>query len=162
MLKIGKILGTHGLKGELKVRSYSDFSDQRFVVGNVIYIDQNPFVIQTVRMHKGNYLVSFKDMQDINLVEKYIGLYVYGLKDDIELDEGEYFYEDLIGCDVYNYQNYLGKVIKISNNGAHDILVIKTNEKKISIPYVDAFIKNEDIDNQRIDVELIKGFVDED
>ena len=72
-LKIGKIVGTHALKGELKIRSFSDFNDQRFVVGHKLYLNEivDPFIIKTVRVHKGNYLISFEGLQDINLVEKY-------------------------------------------------------------------------------------------
>ena len=79
-LKIGKIVGTHALKGELeKDVSFSDFNDQRFVVGHKLYLNEivDPFIIKTVRVHKGNYLMSFEGLQDINLVEKYIGYNVY-------------------------------------------------------------------------------------
>ncbi len=163
-LKIGKIIGTHALKGELKIRSNSDFNDQRFVVGHKLLLEnQNKeFVIKTVRFHKGNYLVSFEGLQDINLVEKYIGLNVYGYKDDIELDDDEYFYGDLIGCTVKQDEKEIGKVVSIFHNGAHDILSVQTETKKVSIPYVDAFIDNVNIDDQIIDVHLIKGFLDED
>lgn len=163
-LKIGKILGTHALKGELKIRSYSDFDEQRFVIGHKLLIEnQNEeFVIKTVRFHKGNYLVSFDGLQDINLVEKYVGLNVYGYKEDIELDDDEYFYGDLIGCTVMQDDQKVGEVVSVFNNGAHDILSVQTDTKKISIPYVDAFIDEVDIDNKVIVVHLIKGFLDED
>ena len=109
-LKIGKIVGTHALKGELKIRSFSDFNDQRFVVGHKLYLNEivDPFIIKTVRVHKGNYLISFEGLQDINLVEKYIGYNVYGLKEDVELDDDEYFYDDLIDkgyVDTYRHCN---------------------------------------------------------
>ena len=157
-LKIGKVLGTHALKGELKIRSYSDFNDQRFVIGNKLYLNniEDPFIIKTVRIHKGNYLVSFEGLQDINLVEKYVGSFVYGLKDD------EYFYDDLIGCKVKENDQVIGTVESIYFNGAQDILNVKTTKKTIAIPYVDAFIVDEDIENKVIEVQLIKGMYDED
>lgn len=163
-LKIGKILGTHALKGELKIRSNSDFNEQRFIVGHRLLIEnQNEeFIIKTVRFHKGNYLVSFDGLQDINLVEKYIGLNVYGYKDDIELDEDEYFYGDLIGCVLKQDDRKIGEVVSVFNNGAHDILSVQTDKKTVSIPYVDAFIDGIDIENKIINVHLIKGFLDED
>ena len=93
-VKVGKIIGKHGLKGELKIRSNSDFGAVRFKKGNSLYIRYQgvdlEFVIVSSRIHKGNYLVAFKDNQDINLVEKYVGSFVYGLKDDELLDEDEY------------------------------------------------------------------------
>lgn len=163
-LKIGKILGTHALKGELKIRSNSDFNEQRFIVGHRLLIEnQNEeFIIKTVRFHKGNYLVSFDGLQDINLVEKYIGLNVYGYKDDIELEEDEYFYGDLIGCVLKQDDRKIGEVVSVFNNGAHDILSVQTDKKTVSIPYVDAFIDGIDIENKIINVHLIKGFLDED
>lgn len=163
-LKIGKILGTHALKGELKIRSNSDFNEQRFIVGHRLLIEnQNEeFIIKTVRFHKGNYLVSFDGLQDINLVEKYIGLNVYGYKDDIELEEDEYFYGDLIGCVLKQDDRKIGEVVSVFNNGAHDILSVQTDKKTVSIPYVDAFIGGIDIENKIINVHLIKGFLDED
>lgn len=163
-LKIGKILGTHALKGELKIRSNSDFNEQRFIIGHRLLIEnQNEeFIIKTVRFHKGNYLVSFDGLQDINLVEKYIGLNVYGYKDDIELDEDEYFYGDLIGCVLKQDDRKIGEVVSVFNNGAHDILSVQTDKKTVSIPYVDAFIDGIDIENKIINVHLIKGFLDED
>ena len=146
-LKIGKIVGTHALKGELKIRSFSDFNDQRFVVGHKLYLNEivDPFIIKTVRVHKGNYLISFEGLQDINLVEKYVGYNVYGLKEDVELDDDEYFYDDLIGCQIINNDQEIGKVESVYFNGAHDVLTVQTANKKIAIPYVDAFIENEDI-----------------
>ena len=157
-LKIGKVLGTHALKGELKIRSYSDFNDQRFVIGNKLYLNniEDPFIIKTVRIHKGNYLVSFEGLQDINLVEKYVGSIVYGLKEDVVLDD------DLIGCKVKENDQVIGTVESIYFNGAQDILNVKTTKKTIAIPYVDAFIVDEDIENKVIEVQLIKGMYDED
>jgi len=163
-LKIGKVLGTHALKGELKIRSYSDFNDQRFVIGNKLYLNniEDPFSIKTVRIHKGNYLVSFEGLQDINLVEKYVGSIVYGLKEDVVLEDDEYFYDDLIGCKVKENDQVIGTVESIYFNGAQDILNVKTTKKTIAIPYVDAFIVDEDIENKVIEVQLIKGMYDED
>ena len=163
-LKIGKVLGTHALKGELKIRSYSDFNDQRFVIGNKLYLNniEDPFIIKTVRIQKGNYLVSFEGLQDINLVEKYVGSIVYGLKEDVVLEDNEYFYDDLIGCKVKENDQVIGTVESIYFNGAQDILNVKTTKKTIAIPYVDAFIVDEDIENKVIEVQLIKGMYDED
>ena len=91
-----------------------------------------------------------------------IGYNVYGLKEDVELDDDEYFYDDLIGCQIINNDQEIGKVESVYFNGAHDVLTVQTANKKIAIPYVDAFIENEDIENKKIFVHLIKGMYDED
>ena len=142
-LKIGKIVGTHGLKGELKIRSNSDFADKRFKKGNEI-------------------IISYQN-QDINLVEKYIGSFVYGYKDDELLDADEYFYTDLIGMQVVSTEGTkIGPVTSIYDNTRHDILNIDHNGKNVAIPYVDAFIKDVDVEKKIIVVMLIKGLIDED
>ena len=165
-VKVGKIMGTHALKGELKIRSNSDFSDERFKKGNSLYIRYhgNDIELEIIssRFHKNNYLVAFKDHQNINLVEKYVGSFVYGLKDNALLDEDEYFYDDLIGLMVQCDDKVIGKVKTIYNNGRHDILNVDYNGKNVAIPYVDAFIKDVDLNNEIIEVELIKGLIDED
>lgn len=166
-LEIGKIVGTHGLKGEIKIRSNSDFADERFKKGNEIIVNYQKqdliFTILTSRVHKGNYLVALKDNQDINLVEKYIGCFVFGYKDDELLDDDEYFYDDLIGMQVVSTQGKeIGPVTSIYDNTRHDILNVDYNGKNVGIPYVDAFIKEVDLKKEIIVVELIKGLIDED
>lgn len=165
-VKVGKIVGTHALKGELKIRSNSDFGDERFKKGNTLYIryqgNDIELKIASSRFHKNNYLVAFEGYQDINLVEQYVGSFIYGLKDETLLDENEYFYDDLIGLVVKCGNRVIGKVTSIYNNGRHDILNIDYDGKNVAIPYVDAFIKDVDLNNEVIEVELIKGLIDED
>lgn len=165
-VKVGKIVGTHALKGELKIRSNSDFADERFKKGNSLYIryQKNDIELEIVssRFHKNNYLVAFKDHQDINLVEKYVGSFIYGLKDETLLQDDEYFYDDLIGLTVISNDKVIGTVSSIYNNGRHDVLNVDYHGKKVAIPYVDAFIDEVNLDNKTIKVQLIKGLIDED
>ncbi len=163
-LKIGKIVGTHGLKGEIKIKSNSSFNNERFKAGNTVYIsnDQNdyiPLVCATHRTHKNMELVTFKGLNHINDVEKYRNFDVYALYDVDLLEEGEYFYKDIIGCQVYDQNNeLLGNVVSIMENPLYDILeVIKKDNKKILIPYIHQFVIEEDIYNKFIKVNLIEG-----
>ncbi len=163
-VKVGKIVGTHALKGELKIQSHSDFSQQRFMVGNCLEIAIDDTYVEveitTLRLHKGNYLVTFNDYKDINVVEKYVGCDVYGPLDRELLEQDEYFYHDIYACHVYTEtQEYLGKVIDILSNGRHDIIKVEGDQGVISIPYVDAFIQQEDIENKKIIVRLIAGMI---
>lgn len=164
-LKVGKIVGTHALKGEVKIHSDSDFEDERFKVGNILWIktkdNYKEVVIKQVRKHKGNYLVLFEGLEDINLVEPYKQCFIYGNKDESFLEEDEYYYDDLIGCLVVDKDdNELGKVVDIMNNTRQDILRIE-GKKKGLIPYVDAFILDVDIEEQVIVVNVIEGMLHE-
>ena len=78
-VNIGKIVNTFGIRGELKVASNTDFVDERFRKGSTVYIGEEhiPFTVANHREHKGFLLVSFKDHEDINLVEKYKNMMIY-------------------------------------------------------------------------------------
>ena len=161
---VGKIVNTHGIKGELKVNVSTDFIEERFQKGKHLLIDDHgtmvDMTVATHRIHKGHVLVSFVDFQDINKVEKYKGCTVYAYKDETLLNDGEYYVGDLIGCEVYNRGMLIGTLKDVQLYEHHDVLVV-SGTQKILIPYVDAFVKNEDIENKRIDVELIEGFYNE-
>ena len=105
--------------------------------------------------------MTFQNYQDINLVEKNMGCLLYADKDEILLDEGEYYVGDLIGCEVYDRGELIGKVKDVQLYEHHDVLVVE-GKQNIMIPYVEAFVKEEDINQKRIDVELIEGFYNED
>lgn len=162
---IGQIVNTHGIKGELKVKSSTDFVEERFQKNAHVYIDDHGTMVDMIvlshRFHKGHILVTFQGYQDINLVEKYKGCMLYADKNVELLDEDEYYVGDLIGCQVYNDEQCIGQVSDVQLYDHHDILVVQ-GKQKIMIPYVDAFVKDVDIDEKRIDVSLIEGFYDED
>lgn len=162
---IGKIVNTHGIKGELKVKASTDFIEERFQKGQHILIDDDGQMVDMVvlkhRFHKGHVLVTFDGYQDINKVEKYKGCMLYALKNPELLDEGEYYVGDLIGCEVYNLGQLIGKVSDVQLYDHHDVLVVE-GKQRVLIPYVDAFVETEDIENKRIDVHLIEGFYNED
>ncbi len=162
---IGEIVNTHGIRGELKVKISTDFVDERFQKGNHLIIDDHGKMIdmkvKSYRIHKGYVLVLFDGFENINLVEKYKGCTLLADKDLDLLEEGEYYIGDLIGCQVFDKGEYVGDVKDLYLYDHHDVLVVK-GKKTIMIPYVEAFVKEEDIENKRIDVELIEGFYNED
>ncbi len=162
---IGKIINTFGLKGEVKIASSTDFPEERFQVGAHLFIHQKSgdleMEIATHRVHKGYDLISFVDHQDINLIEKYKESDCLAYKDESLLDEGEYYVNDMIGCLVYNSGELLGAVKDVMDNTYQDILVVDYKHKKVLIPYVDAFVEKTDVENKRIDVHLIEGFLDD-
>jgi len=162
---VGQIINTHGIKGELKIKLSTDFVTERFQKNAHLYIDNHgemlDMTVLSYRFHKGNVLVSFQDHQDINLVEKYKGCKLYAEKNLELLEDDEYYIGDLIGCEVYNHHDFIGVVQDVQLYEHNDIFVVR-GKQKIMIPYVDAFVKEINIDTKRIDVSLIEGFYDED
>jgi 16S rRNA processing protein RimM len=165
-MKIGKIVNTFGLKGELKVKSYTDFNEERFAKGNIIFVKYNDlyleFIIDSYRVHKNSVLISFLDKKDINLVEKYKTFDVFCDKANLhELDEDEYYFFELVGMDVSSDEGeYIGKVSEVIEGKAHNLLRIKRdNDETVLIPYIDNFIVNVDEENKKIVIHLIEGLI---
>lgn len=99
----GKILKTHGLKGEVKVLNSSDFN--RFAKGKIVYYleDDNYIELKIKEVKDANPLiVSFVGLDDINLVEKLVGKDIYAKREKDDLAANEYYYSDLIGKPVFN------------------------------------------------------------
>ncbi len=161
---IGKILNTFGIKGELKADAYTDFVEERFKKDSTVYIGEEhvPFVMRSYRMHKGFYLLSFKDVDDINLVEKYKGMLLYKAKSDIhKLKEGEYYFSDLKDLDVYVDDKKIGKVLQVEEGiAANNLRVLKDEDRKeYLVPFLPVFIRNVDLDEKRIDVIQMEGLL---
>ena len=158
---IGDIVNTHGIKGELRILSDFKYKDKVFVNDFCLYVGRNKelLTIDTYRTHKEYDMVKFYEVEDINDAIAYKGDKVYINKNDIKIDG--YFNEDLIGLDVYGNDILLGQVEKIITNNSQELLVIKNNDNKHLIPYVKEFIKKIDLDNKRIDINLIEGLIDE-
>ena len=163
-VEIGKILNTFGIKGELKVASNSDFVEERYKKGSLVYVGEQhiPFKVKSVRTHKGFLLVLFEDNEDINLVEKYKNMFIYKSKDDIKpLKDGEYYFSDLRDLDVYVDNKYVGKVLKVEEGiSSNNLRILKQEDnKQYLVPFLPVFIKNVDLDNKRIDIVYMEGLL---
>ena len=128
---IGKIVNTHGIKGEVRILSDFERKDKVFIKGMNIYIGKKKEkeIINSYRHHKNFEMITIIGYTDINQVLKYKGLNVYIKKSDLNLDNGEYLDSDLIGLDVIVDGLVKGKVTDIINlNGKSSNVkrVIKT------------------------------------
>lgn len=158
LLQVGKVVNTFGIKGELKVLSDSDFVNERFKVSNKLYLANNELVeITSFRLHKGNVLIRLNGFNDINEVEKYKNEDLFINVEDLEQLEDDYYLFQLEDLDVYSEGNKIGKVIEVLKP-AQTVLRIKLDDREILLPFVDAFIEEVDIKNNRLNVSMIEGF----
>lgn len=157
---IGKIVNTHGLKGELRIISSFERKDLVFIKGMHLYLGRKKeeFIINTYRHHKNFDMVTFEGYNDINDVLRFKNLYVYVNRDSLNLDN-DYLDSDLIDFDVYNKDTLIGKVIDIIDYGNNKIVKVKNNDKEILIPYNEQFIKKVELSSKKIIVELIEGMI---
>lgn len=161
-IKIGKIVNTVGLKGEVKVYNYSD-SIEIYETIESIYVEDRLTVIENVRAQKNMVILKLEGADDRNAAEALRGKELYITEDDLpELPEGQYYVRDLIGMRVTEEDgNLLGHVTDVLQNTAQDIFEVESeNGKKLLIPKVDQFVLDIDAEKREITVRLIEGMLD--
>lgn len=167
-LKVGTILKTQGLKGEVRVYSTTSFKDIRYKKGNTLFILLKDGTYKEVKVNsfytKGENLdvISFKNFDTIESIEPFVGLELCALKDDKILFDDEYFYDDLKGCDVFDEDgNSLGVVSSVEEFPSQETLkVLGKNKKYFFIPFNDFFVKTVDITNKKIVIHVIEGLIE--
>lgn len=156
---IGKLVNTHGIKGEVRILSDFKYKDRIFKPGMKIYIGKDKIceTIDSYRHHKIFEMIMMDGYNDINQVLKYKGDYVFVNREDIKLNDGEYLDEDIIGLNVYVNDRLLGMVKRIENHNGNQLLVVMNNEKKYLIPYNFDIILNINLNEKKIIVKEIVG-----
>ncbi|CAM2898161.1 ribosome maturation factor RimM [Paenibacillus sediminis] len=168
LLTVGKIVNTHGIRGELKILSHTDFPDVRFAKNSLLQIvnpdtmEIIPVHVESSRLHKNMYIVKFKEYNNINDVEKYKGWMIKVSKDQtVDLEEGEYYFHEIIGCRVVSEEGEeLGVITEILTPGANDVWVVKTpSGKSILLPVIDDVILDVNVADQLVKVHLMEGLL---
>lgn len=165
-LEVGKIINTHGLKGEVKIATWTDYPEDFEEIGKV-YIKTKAgnevLNILNVKYQKNNIIVKFKEISDINEAEKYKGLVVLADREDLpELEDGAHYIADLIGLEVVDEDGeVLGKLVDVFNTGANDIYDVKREGKRnLLLPVIDEVVKNIDLQTGKITVHVMEGLDD--
>ena len=157
-LYIGKLVNTHGIKGEVRLLSKFRYKDKVFVKGFKVYVgkDKEEFEIEKYRVHKNFDMLVFKDNYDINKVEYLKGSLVYINKNDLNLDDNTFLSIDLIGFNVIIDNKNIGIIKEVLDTPANEVLVLDNN---VMIPYVKEFIDNINIKEKTITIKNIKGLI---
>lgn len=157
---LGKVVNTHGIKGEIRIKS--DFLKKNLVFKKdfLLYFgnEKSEEKIVSYRVHKEYDMVTLKNINNINDVLKYKGEKVFVKREDLKLNDKDYVLEDLIDMKIVENKKKLG-IIKdfMYNNG--NILLVASGEKKFYIPYNDFFIKNVDLQTKEVTVENAKDLI---
>ncbi|WP_235615657.1 ribosome maturation factor RimM [Brevibacillus reuszeri] len=164
---VGRLVNTHGLRGEVRVTPTTDFPDQRFRKGNELLLfhptlaEPLKLKIATRRAHKGFEILSFHGYSNINDIEKYKGGELKIPEEALmELEEDEFYIHQLVGCLVVTDEGEeLGKITDVMQPGANDVWVVKGKRGEILLPYIDECIKEVDIENKRVVCHLMEGLL---
>ena len=152
---IGKIVSTHGIKGELKILSDFPYKDKVFVVDNKIIIDDKEYTIKSYRVHKNFDMVTLDDYTDINEVLFLLKKDVYVSKDSLSFSDDEILDEDLITYKVLTNTGKEGIIKEIFKASETNKIIRVLFDKEVLVPY--NFIKKIDKDKKEVTVELIDG-----
>lgn len=164
-LEIGQIVNTNGLKGMLKIKPFTD-DITMFENLEIIYIQKGQELIakniEEVKYVKNMVLLKLEGIDNIEEAEKYRNMYIKIDKEDIgDIPEDSYLVVDMLKCNVYTEENeLLGKMVDVLSTGSNDVYVVKTAEgKEILLPAIRDVIKEIDIQNKKIIVNLMDGLI---
>lgn len=166
---VGKIVNTHGIKGEARVISKTDFAEERYKPGNKLYLflpdtksDPLELTVKSHRTHKSFDLLTFEGYENINQIEKMKGGILKISEDQLgDLEENEFYYHEIIGCTVETLDGEeVGKIKEILSPGANDVWVIKAKGgKEILIPYIEDVVKEVNVEEKLVKINAIEGLL---
>ena len=165
-LEIGKLINTHGIRGEMKLELWCD--DIEYVKQfKTLYLADNgadSLTLLSARPQKNHAIVKFAEITSIDEAEKFKNSIVYCNRDDAEIDEDANYIQDLIGCLVVHAERNeeYGKVADVVNYGASDILDVENDKKHSYIPVIPDIVQEIDTENELIKIIPMKGLFDED
>lgn len=159
---IGKIVNTHGIKGELRLLSSFKYKEKVFKKDMKIYIGKKKEeeTIVSYRKHKSFDMICLKGYSNINEVLKYKGLYAFINKEDLVLELDEYLDEDLIDLEVFINNDKKGIVTNIVRYPNNSLIEVTNNDKKYLIPNNKNIIESIDLTNKKIIIKDIKGLIE--
>ena len=154
---IGKLVNTHGIKGEVKLLSNFEYKNKVFVVGMNFYIgeDKEKVTVNSYRHHKVFDMVTFKEYNYINDVLKFKNKLVYVLKPDLALDTNSILDRDYIGMNAYYEGVLIGKVKDIIDNNGYKLMLIGTK----FVPFNKEFISSVSVTKNELILKNVEGLL---
>ena len=162
-LELGKIVGTHGVKGELRAEAWCDSPDF-FASFKRIYVDSKEMKVIGARPHGNIMLLKLQGVEDIDTANTYRGKKILVKREDANVEEGHYFIAELLGSkvvDANDESHEYGKIVDVTNTGASDIWHIKKDGQEFLFPAAEDFVESVDIENSVAKIKPIRGMFSE-
>lgn len=166
LIQVGKIIGTHGIKGQLKVHSYSgnceSLSAARSVILKAADGTLSEFLLKSFNSNSGKFIICLTDFHDIDQVKPLVGCELFLKRCNLpKLSEDEYYWRDLIGLQVYTDDGILlGTIVDIFETGSSDIYVVRNEKREYLIPAIGDVVKQVDLVSGKIIITPLDGLLD--
>jgi 16S rRNA processing protein RimM len=166
MLRVGRISGTHGLKGALRFRPDNPDSDILAEVKRIFLErdgESREFRLTAIApLNPTTRRITLEGIADINAAESVKGAVVMLATEDVPAAKpGEFYYYEAIGCEVFLTDgSRLGAIEEVFSNGAQDIWIVRDGEREVLIPVIENVVKSMDLPGRRVTIEPIPGLLD--
>lgn len=167
MYNIGKIVNTHGIRGLIKIKPDTDFPSERFAKGKIIYVPSTNenFEISQSSKNKDVFIVGFVGIDNINQIIHLKGKDIFEKESPEKfLKKDEFLLSDIIGITMKDWQTgeTIGEVTDVLQPGANDVWEVKLeNGQTVYVPFLKNVMKNIDIGNGEVSVDMPGGIIDE-
>ena len=163
-LEIGQIVNTHGLKGDIRVDPWCNGPEFICEFKTLYLKDGGTVSVEKARVQKNVAILKLKGVDTIEQADILRRTVLYVNRDDVQLEDGEFFIQDIIGCTVRDADtgNVYGTVTDVMKTGANDVYQItSTDGREYLIPVIDDVVISTDIDSGVIDIRPLKGIFDD-
>lgn len=168
-LRVGRLVKAHGLKGGLKLELYTDNPERRFVVGAEFTLqvpEASPWHGKTItvreyRVMNGSPVVFFDDVDDRSGAESLVRAILWIDQDNDEVEDDAWFDHQLVGLDVVRDETVVGRVARVEHFPAQDLLIVRSGEREIMVPFVAAIVPTVDVAAGRVIVTPPPGLFEE-
>ena len=166
LLLIGKIVGTHGIKGCIKVNSYAEspsiFAPNSLILAKTAGGSEKSYTVAWVKPYKNIVRMCLKEVTSLTLAETLVGSEIFVQKATLsEPEEGVYYWFDIIGLSVFTTDGvYIGRVESIIPTGSNDVYVVKNPDdenKEVLIPALESVVLDIDLARSTMTVDLPEG-----
>lgn len=168
-LRVGRLVKAHGLKGALKLELYTDNPERRFTPGAEFTLqvpEASPWhgktvVVREYRVMNGNPVVFLEDVDDREGAETLVRAILWIDQDDDEVEDDAWFDHQLVGLDVVRDETIVGKVVRVEHFPAQDLLIVRSGDQDIMVPFVQAIVPTVDVRAGRVTVTPPPGLFEE-
>ena len=162
-VEVGLFIGPHGIKGEVKVKSFTEIPENLFVYEEFFLGNQTkPIKLKLVRKIKQNLICIVENVKTRNEAEKFKNLILYVRRDNLPLLKDDEFYQrDLLDFQVYNLERHnLGFVTSFNDFGGGLLVEVEKNKKRFYLPIGKPFLKDINYKDKEVILNIDPGFIE--